>query len=908
MHNFFAGIGAGNQSLTGGENTGVGSHALLFNTSGQQNTSIGSYALSANTSGFGNTAAGFNALASTVTSSNNTGIGSSALTANVEGFNNTAIGANANVASSSLTNATAIGANAIVGASNSLVLGGTGANAVKVGIGTTTPGATLDVANTFRVLGTPGPTSPATGSGIEMNYDSSYNNGIIQAYDYDTSTWGTLGINAAQVRFGGAFGSQVIVTGDMTVEGMLNKGGGSFKIDHPLDPKNKYLYHSFVESPDMKNIYDGVVTTDDRGFATVVMPEWFEALNRDFRYQLTIVGSGSWARARIAEEIVNNRFVIETDVPNMKVSWQVTGIRKDPYAEKHGYRWKRTSRRASAGPIFIGMRMKLLPKRCENDEEGVMNTKLIGLMIVLLCATAAYPAPPQTINYQGMLKSAGGPVNGAVSMTFKLYSSETDTLTPALWIETHPTVTVSAGKYSVVLGSVTPINLSFDAQYYLGVTVGTDEEMVPRQLLTTAPYAFRAIEVDNLSSSLTMTLDARYLNTTVPKATTMQIATLQWGAVNSISSTYAVGSTPVALAFDGGSMWVANSGDDTVLKLNPSTGALISQFTVSSHPSALAFDGSVEGNAQWVANYSSNTVQQIFTRRNPSTNLLEEKVQQTVPVGSGPKALASDAWGVWVANYGSNTVQRNLGACPPGYGRCATGSFGGPIFVGINPSALAYDGGEGMWVANSGSNSVQKIDVISETVVTTISVGINPSALASDGTSMWVANSGSNSVQKIDIVTGVVLLTINGFSSPAALAYDGTSIWVANYAGNSVQKINPSTGAASSSIPVGRGPSALAFDGTNMWVINSLDNNVQKLSNAGAILGVKSVGSEQLVDGAVGTAQLADGAVTDAKITGPISAAKLDLSGVVSKAGDIMTGALTVNGLISSGVITAAWV
>ena len=56
-------------------------------------------------------------------------------------------------------------------------------------------------------------------------------------------------------------------------------------IDHPLDPANKYLYHSFVESPDMKNIYDGVITTDANGDATVVMPDYFEALNKDFRYQ-----------------------------------------------------------------------------------------------------------------------------------------------------------------------------------------------------------------------------------------------------------------------------------------------------------------------------------------------------------------------------------------------------------------------------------------------------------------------------------------------------------------------------------------------------------------------------------------------------------------------------------------------
>jgi hypothetical protein len=75
--------------------------------------------------------------------------------------------------------------------------------------------------------------------------------------------------------------------GDIGVTGTLFKGGGAFMIDHPLDPEHKYLSHSFVESPDMKNIYDGVVVLDESGEATVVLPDWFEALNRDFRYQLT---------------------------------------------------------------------------------------------------------------------------------------------------------------------------------------------------------------------------------------------------------------------------------------------------------------------------------------------------------------------------------------------------------------------------------------------------------------------------------------------------------------------------------------------------------------------------------------------------------------------------------------------
>jgi hypothetical protein len=121
--------------------------------------------------------------------------------------------------------------------------------------------------------------------------------------------------------------------GNLTVVGTLSKGAGSFKIDHPQDPLNKYLYHSFVESPDMKNIYDGVVTTDGDGLATVELPQYFEALNRDFRYQLTAVGQ--FAQAIVSEKIAGNRFTIQTDKPGVEVSWQVTGIRQDAFAEKH---------------------------------------------------------------------------------------------------------------------------------------------------------------------------------------------------------------------------------------------------------------------------------------------------------------------------------------------------------------------------------------------------------------------------------------------------------------------------------------------------------------------------------------------------------------------------------------------
>ncbi len=121
--------------------------------------------------------------------------------------------------------------------------------------------------------------------------------------------------------------------GDLDVQGNLSKTGGSFKIDHPQDPANKYLIHSFVESPDMMNIYNGNVITDQAGEAFVQLPSYFEAENIDFRYQLTAIGGP--ALIWVADEIKGNTFRVKSDKPGVKISWQVTGVRNDIWAQKH---------------------------------------------------------------------------------------------------------------------------------------------------------------------------------------------------------------------------------------------------------------------------------------------------------------------------------------------------------------------------------------------------------------------------------------------------------------------------------------------------------------------------------------------------------------------------------------------
>jgi hypothetical protein len=143
--------------------------------------------------------------------------------------------------------------------------------------------------------------------------------------------------HALQVSGRSQFDGGVRISGNLVVSGTLTKGAGSFRIDHPLDPDHKYLSHSFVESPDMMNVYNGNVTLDANGRATVELPEYFQALNREFRYQLTPIGAPG-PNLYIAEGVNGNRFGIAGGRAYAHVSWQVTGVRQDTYANEHRIR------------------------------------------------------------------------------------------------------------------------------------------------------------------------------------------------------------------------------------------------------------------------------------------------------------------------------------------------------------------------------------------------------------------------------------------------------------------------------------------------------------------------------------------------------------------------------------------
>ena len=135
----------------------------------------------------------------------------------------------------------------------------------------------------------------------------------------------------------GVYGRANIVNGfGVYAEGNMGCSGNKpFRIDHPMDPANKYLFHYSAEGPEPLLIYRGNVVLDGNGETWVDLPEYFEEINRDYHYQLTPIGSAG-PNLHIAQEIEGNRFKIAGGRPGLKVSWTVTGVRNDAFVRTVG--------------------------------------------------------------------------------------------------------------------------------------------------------------------------------------------------------------------------------------------------------------------------------------------------------------------------------------------------------------------------------------------------------------------------------------------------------------------------------------------------------------------------------------------------------------------------------------------
>jgi hypothetical protein len=195
------------------------------------------------------------------------------------------------------------------------------ATASTAGVGVEGNGGAYGVSGVGTSLGVFGG-GGTSGDGVEGSADTGSGNGVV---GLGHSGYGVYG--SSDTNYAGYF------AGNLYVSGSITAGTKDFAIDHPLDPANKYLMHACVESNEMLDVYSGTAVADSNGRSTVVMPSYFEALNKNFRYQLTC--TGGFAPVYIDRKLTNNQFTIAGADPGMEVSWQVTGTRHDAYAEAH---------------------------------------------------------------------------------------------------------------------------------------------------------------------------------------------------------------------------------------------------------------------------------------------------------------------------------------------------------------------------------------------------------------------------------------------------------------------------------------------------------------------------------------------------------------------------------------------
>jgi YVTN family beta-propeller protein len=276
-----------------------------------------------------------------------------------------------------------------------------------------------------------------------------------------------------------------------------------------------------------------------------------------------------------------------------------------------------------------------------------------------------------------------------------------------------------------------------------------------------------------------------------------------------VVATLKVGSDPLAIDVGEGGIWVANSGDDTITRIDPATGRSDQPIRVGDRPAGVqAAAGSV-----WVTNSGSGTV----SRLDPGTG----RSRGEIPVGLRPAAIRVGLGFAWVANVDGGTVAR---IAP------SRGSAGVQLIrVGSQPSGVAI-GHNSVWVANSGDGTVSRIARTGEVVGDPIAVGNRPRGVAAGSEFVWVANALDGSVSRIEPFRSAVSgEPIAVGAMPAQVAVGAGAVWVANEGDDSVSRIDPASGGITDTIDVGAQPRGVVVGDGSVWVTNSGDGTVTRI-------------------------------------------------------------------------------
>lgn len=295
-----------------------------------------------------------------------------------------------------------------------------------------------------------------------------------------------------------------------------------------------------------------------------------------------------------------------------------------------------------------------------------------------------------------------------------------------------------------------------------------------------------------------------------------------------VTATIEVGATPAAVAATDGAVWVANTGDDTVSHIDPTSNEVTATIDVDDQPSGIAATDEVV----WVANQFSGTVSRI----DPTT----DDVVATVPVDGSPDQVAATTDAVWVTD-GDHTLIR----IDP-----ATNDVTATVDVASGPSGVAATE-DAVWVASASAGEVSRIDPTTNDVVATVEVAFPESVAIADG-AVWVTGSGpagkraqettpqDGIVSRIDPDTNEVVATV-AIGPPGGVAVAGGAVWVASgtySAGKGAQdvvdpgvvsRIGADTNEVTVTLDVGDGAAGVSATDDAVWVANQVDDTVSRI-------------------------------------------------------------------------------
>jgi streptogramin lyase len=230
----------------------------------------------------------------------------------------------------------------------------------------------------------------------------------------------------------------------------------------------------------------------------------------------------------------------------------------------------------------------------------------------------------------------------------------------------------------------------------------------------------------------------------------------------------------------------------------------------------------------WVANGPSRTVMRV----DPTT----DAVLAVIPVPGPASVLAAGAGAMWLTSLpgdsltridpSTNTVTGTISLAPTGLG---------PIGVTV------YDGY--VWVADHSGDptgSIAKIDPATLSVVDVIPVGsqsfAGPNWLAAGAGSIWTDVPNINAVVRIDPATDAVVATIPDKGVCGALAASDNAVWVAGGGGPGCQpgitRIDPATNRIAASVNAGGQTDSLALDRGTLWYGTSISNFLGRVDTA----------------------------------------------------------------------------